>query len=296
MRRLPQLLWDLFLFVVALLLGGQFLYDVAQWVFQRLHEEPMHIEVVTVCVEYDDFFELAVRQNQAHFDDWVCVTTAADKGTHAVCERYGIRAVNCPYFRGRFNRLDKARAINYGLAHLTCRDWLLHLDADIALPRHTSKVLDNLPLDPESIYGIDRCDAPSVDHFVQHAGKPDPWEKHYFVRPPGGWKVGSRLSHFDYGQWVPIGFFQLWNVASGITRYPIVENANAEHTDVLHGLQWPRLKRHLIPELYAVHIGTGGPNMGANWDGRKTPRYQGPSAAADPSGDPGQPRGRGFIS
>ncbi len=101
----------------------------------------------------------------------------------------------------------------------------------------------------------------------------NPNQKHYLIQPPGGWRVGSRLSHFDYGGYVPIGFFQMWNRASTITRYPTTQDAGAEHTDVLHGLQWPRPDRILIPEIIAVHLESEPCAMGANWKGRITKQF-----------------------
>ena len=54
-----------------------------------------------------------------------------------------------------------------------------------------------------------------------------PHQRHYLVQPPGGWQIGTRLSHFDYGGYVPIGFFQMWNRESKITRYPTTQDAGA---------------------------------------------------------------------
>ena len=185
----------------------------------------------------------------------------------------------------------QALAINVGLAHLRLEDWVVHLDADTALPRNTRKHLANIELDPSCIYGIDRVDCPSLEAWKSYLTDPDPYAKHYFYHGPRDWRVGSRVGHFDYGGYAPIGFFQLWNRASGITRYPSVQGCDAEHTDMLHALQWPRVRqRVLIPEITAVHLSTGGREWGVNWHGRKTPRF-----AAAPSVptrlDPSDPSG-----
>ena len=66
-----------------------------------------------------------------------------------------------------------------------------------------------------------------------------------------------------YGGYVPIGFFQMWHAKHG-RRYPIAKG-DAEHTDVLHAIQWSEERRHLIPEVVGVHIqGTPAP-LGSNW-------------------------------
>lgn len=243
-----------------------------------------HIEAVIVCLSYDDFLEQTIRVNLPHLDEVVVVTHQDDKGTRAVCERYGVRPVFCPYFESKGSPFNKALAINLGLANLSCSDWMLHLDADIALPRDTRRVLCDLPLDTKSIYGIDRVDCPSFEAWQSYLTDIDPSQKGYFIRGPGGWgATGNRLSHFDYGQWTPIGFFQLWNAASGITRYPTVQQSTAEHTDVLHGLQWARDKRHLIPEILGVHLLSGPNRVGTNWKGRKSPRFEpAPEQIAEP--------------
>jgi hypothetical protein len=242
----------------------------------------MRIEAVTVCLHYDDFLEQTIRVNQSLFDDWVVVTSQEDSGTIAVCQRYGVRTAFCPYFKRGGESFAKALAINIGLAHLKFEDWVVHLDADTALPRNTRKHLDNIELDSSCIYGIDRVDCPSKAAWQSYLTDPDPYEKHYFYRGPRNWPVGSRVGHFDYGGYAPIGFFQCWARASGILRYPSVQGWDAEHTDMLHALQWPRSKRVLIPEITAVHLSTGGKNWGVNWHGRKSPRFDAPEAAGDP--------------
>lgn len=241
----------------------------------------MRINAVSVCLHYDDFLEQTARVNQPHFDDWTVVTTKEDTGTRSVIERYGLREALCPetYFTRCGSEFCKALAINIGLAHSGAKDcWTLHLDADIALPRNARKLLANLTLDTNSLYGCDRVECPSYEAWVDYLVQPDLTQKHYFARGHKDWKHGTRLLHFDYGGYVPIGYFQLWHTDSGVTRYPTQQNSNAEHTDMLHGLQWDREHRRLIPEFYVTHLATGPLTMGSNWNGRKTPRF-GPSKA-----------------
>ena len=173
----------------------------------------MRIEAVSVCLHYDDFLEQTIRVNQSLFDDWVVVTAREDQATRNVCERHGVRIALCPYFE-RNERFAKALAINIGLAHLRLEDWVMHLDADTALPRNTRKHLANVELDPSCIYGIDRVDCPSLEAWKSYLTDPDPYAKHYFYRGPHDWRIGSRVGHFDYGGYAPIGFFQLWNRAT----------------------------------------------------------------------------------
>ena len=177
-----------------------------------------------------------------------------------------------PILPARWRVVRESIAINIGLAHLKIDDWICHIDADTAIPRTFRKHLANVELDPQNIYGIDRVDCPSLADWHSYLTDPDLYAKHYFYHGPRDWPIGSRVGHFDYGGYAPIGFFQLWNKASGITRYPSVQGWDAEHTDMLHALQWPRGQRVLIPEITAVHLSTGGKEWGTNWHGRKSPR------------------------
>ena len=243
----------------------------------------LRIHAVTVCNGYSDFLEHTARVNQNCFDNWIIVTTQEDKGTLAVCERYGLRVAYCPYFTRYGSSFNKALGINIGLAHMPMdltRNgvkaegvWICHIDADTALPEDFRKLINNIPLDTKSIYGVDRVECPNYEAWIKHRTEPDLYKKHYFCRPPDGWEIGSRLRHFDYGDYLPIGYFQLWHTDSGIYRYPTVQNAEAEHTDVLHALQWDEFHRHLIPSILVTHLKTGGNRMGQNWDGRKTPKF-----------------------
>ena len=46
-----------------------------------------------------------------------------------------------------------------------------------------------------------------------------------------------------------------------------------EHTDVLFAIQWPRGRRHLLPEGFCIHLESSA-EFGANWHGRKTPPFR----------------------
>jgi hypothetical protein len=250
-------------------------------------------EAATVCLNYADFLEHSIRANQSHFDDWVVVTSKEDLDTLSVCERYGVRTVFCPYFRKNASPFNKALAINLGLAHLKCSDWMIHIDADTVLPRNFRGLIENIEPRKDCIYGVDRVHCPSWEDWHRHSTTTDPDQKHYLVHSPGGWKIGTRLSHFDYGGYVPIGFFQMWNRESRINRYPTIQDGGAEHTDVLHSLQWERPNRVLIPEVIAIHLESEPCSIGANWNGRITKKF-GPSGQGSSPRNPGEPKPSGL--
>jgi hypothetical protein len=232
------------------------------------------IEAVTVCVNYGDFLREVVPWNLPHFQDWCIVTSPEDHETQDVCRRWKLRCVVTNVHKTGGAPFNKARAVNHGLNHLTRKHWLLHLDADIVLPTRFGAFLANAELQPDCLYGIDRVNCPSWEAWQRyqqdHAAKTD---VNWFVGPPGAWRLGSRLVHGDYGGYVPIGFFQLWHSAVR-HRYPMTLDGSAEHSDVLHGVEWDRPRRVLLPEVIGIHlISQGGEALGINWAGRKTPRF-----------------------
>jgi hypothetical protein len=240
------------------------------------------VEAVIVCVDYADFLSVTLPENLPHLDDLVIVTSPEDRATQTVCSRYGVRCIPTEVFRrDAASKFNKSRAINHGLAHLCQTGWVLHLDADIVLPMRTRHMLANAELDPTVLYGMDRVNCPSYEEWAAFKARPEvQYEWRCLVKPPRNWPLGARIAHEDYGGYMPIGFAQLWNPGkSGVSRYPMKVDGNAEHTDVLHAAQWPRRRRALLPELIAIHLESEPAPMGANWGGRKTRRF-GPAPAS----------------
>jgi hypothetical protein len=238
----------------------------------------MRIEAITVCVDYSDFLAETLPHVVSQVDDLVVVTTPEDKRTRQLCYQYGVRCLPTLCFYREDAKFNKARGINYGLANLALNDWVLHIDADIVLPHRFRQILESTELDTRKLYGCDRINCVGRDAWEGFKRSPDiQYEWSCMVHPPRRWPMGSRIAHFDYGGYCPIGFLQLWHPrTSGIERYPIHCQGTAEHTDVLHAIQWPRRDRVLIPELIAIHLETkskASAAMGANWSGRTTPEF-----------------------
>lgn len=247
----------------------------------------MRIEAVTTCVGFADILEHAIIQNQSIIDRWIIVTTPNDDPTHRTCKRHGIDFVYTDSFTRRGETFNKGLGINVGLAHLTLADWVLVIDADILLPPRTKHFLENAELDEKNIYGIDRFDLTTWEAFQRWKQTVDPqYEWYCLLKPPPNCKFGSRIVHFDYGGWMPIGFFQLWHRSSGVARYPVKIDSNAEHVDVLHSMKWPRARRVLIPEVIGLHIESEALRGKNNWSGRISKPF-GPQAPETPA--PGAP-------
>jgi hypothetical protein len=246
----------------------------------------MYIECVIVSVDYGDFLAETLPVNLPVFDHLVVVTTPRDVETQAVCRKYG---VDC-YTTNLFDKsagsqpagFAKARGINHGLAYIQGKDWIVHMDADIALQPLARQWLDWAALDPACLYGIDRFNCPSFAAWrayrAQAPGLLHPYPLGYIHVPPP-FSMGARITIRDQEGYLPPGFFQLWH---GHRRYPVWQG-DAEHTDISFAMQWDRQHRRLLPELYCVHLDSmpSGSPMGANWKGRKSPRF-GPKRDPDP--------------
>jgi hypothetical protein len=86
---------------------------------------------------------------------------------------------------------------------------------------------------------------------------------------------GARLIHKEFG-YCPIGFFQLFNaywIRTHDLRYPN-NQMNAERSDVLFALQWPREKRQLLPTASVFHLESEPNRQGVNWHGRVSAPFE----------------------
>jgi hypothetical protein len=234
------------------------------------------IEAVTVCVNYGDILEQMAPHNRPLLDRWVVVTSPEDKKTRAVCRAFSIECQLTQDF-DRGGAFPKARGINRGLDMLTGDDsWLLHLDADIALPFDFRLCLDSAHLHPDCLYGCDRINVTGEEAWAAVL------EKGLYSREQGWLAEKNRPQTWVGGVpagpetgYVPIGFFQLWHSSKTLTwefprrRYP-EQHGNAARTDVQFGLQWDRRHRIHLPELLVFHLESEPARMGANWNGRKT--------------------------
>jgi Glycosyl transferase family 2 len=254
----------------------------------------MRIEAVTICVGYGDFLAATLPENLPLVDDLVVVTSPDDDETRAVCRRHSVHHVLSEDHR-RGGPFNKARLIQRAFDQISAQDWILHLDADIVLPRRFRPLLEVAHLDERFIYGADRCDLSGWEEWQrlkQHAGS---WDNH--AHECGHWfhpiyPVGSRWVSSLHG-YVPIGFFQLFHASQMIQggyhvrRYPTA-HGDAARTDVQFALQWDRRNRQVVPEVITLHLSSDKSPIGANWQGRTTPRF-GPAATAERR-EPHRPR------
>ena len=123
---------------------------------RRQEDLALRIEAVTVCVDYADFLLHTIGTMRPAVDDLVVVTSPDDQRTRRLCADQRVRTVvtTAMYDHGR--KFSLGAAINAGLRDLRLDDWVLVIDADIALPAGTRKTLQSLILNAQKLYGIDR--------------------------------------------------------------------------------------------------------------------------------------------
>lgn len=239
----------------------------------------MRLEAVTVCVGYGDFLAQTLPENLPLVDDLVVITDPEDEETRAVCRHHNVHHVLSEDHK-RGGPFNKARLINRGFDQLGCQDWILHVDADMVLPRQFRRMLDWAHIDPRCIYGADRQRIIGWDQWNAFRRNPGYWNNH--AHEMGHWfhpqlPVMSRLVSSIHG-YTPIGAFQLFHGSELIQhnmhlRKYLPNHGDAARTDQQFSLQWDRRFRQVLPEVICIHLETNGSTHGANWAGRTTARF-----------------------
>lgn len=239
----------------------------------------MKIECVQVCVGYADFLCWTLPTNRHLFDNMVVVTTPADRDTQRLCEFWHVRCVQSEACYEGGAPFNKAKMINAGLDALAGDAWVAHVDADIFLPPKFRHVLERLPLDEQTLYGMDRLMCDDFASWLRFYTLPEVSNEndiYVHLRP---FAPGVRISRVDdaaCGGYLPVGYFQLFHRGRTGLRYP-EEHRDAGRTDMLFAMQFPRRRRQLLAEMVCIHLESRSPDgrMGANWAGRRTPAFGG---------------------
>ena len=257
----------------------------------------MHsIEAVTVCVGYADFLQETVKWNRKFFTKWVIVTTPDDAATLRVCHLYNLDVITTRDFERNGKVVhegkifNKGRGIQRGFNSLSCKDWVLHIDADIVLPPEFPHALEMQNLSTKKLYGCDRQMVVGWDAWqrIQQSGYRQ-HGMHCYVLPHDRYPVGTRWASDNDG-YVPIGFFQLTHgsnlTRSGIWHRPYPgHHGHAARSDVQFGLTWDVNDRELIPTFLVWHLESEKSEVGQNWNGRKSKPF-GPQHPCPPQPKP----------
>jgi hypothetical protein len=243
----------------------------------------MRIEAVVCSVGFGDFLWDTLPRNVPLVDDLVVVTSAEDKESASAAVRHGARVLTTDAHKRTGRTFDKAAAINYAFQYLRRKDWLLVMDADIVMPPLARRLIENAQPDVHCLYGVDRWDVPG---WVSYAGwltdtSSNPGTA-FFLNAPPSWRVGGRISAAGQDGWRPCGFWQLWH-SSQWGSYPELPDADAEAVDLVHAGRWPRRRRVLLPDWYALHLVSAKVPMGTDWHGRRSQRWGPPQMTTRPA-------------
>jgi glycosyltransferase involved in cell wall biosynthesis len=235
----------------------------------------MKITAITVSVNYSDFLCWTAHANHHLFDQWIVVTDSKDLDTQHIAKHYDLDLVVTDKFYEGEDKFNKWKGINEGLKHVR-NEWVLFLDSDIVLPPQSRRVISSLSLDSSCVYGVDRVDVKSVKDYVSFIQYPNMFQDSWLLRES---LIGSRIVHLygqqgdngRFGGYKPLGYFQLVNTKS-FYRYPD-NSSHADHCDIQFVNNYPREKRVLIPEFFALHL-ISEEGWGLNWKGRKSEKFK----------------------
>jgi hypothetical protein len=235
------------------------------------YPDAQRLELVTVSVGFDDLLDITLGLNHPHVDTLIVITSHADKKTHAVCHKHGAACVQTDLFTKNGRSFNKGAAINAGFGYFQYHGWRLHLDADIALPDNTRRILfTHTHLDRHVLYGADRVDVVGRE-AIDSLRDGTPQHRHTCLVQPRGQGIGARFVTGLHG-YLPLGFFQLWH-AHAHKPYPY-SLGTAAHDDTMFSALWPRSHRHLVPTLVVHHLCVQTAKWGENWERRTHPRLR----------------------
>lgn len=236
------------------------------------------ISAVTACVGYDDYLNITLPHNVKHFDEFIVVTSEADKLTQEVAHKHGAKVVVCNRIHSDGAPFRKGAAINGGIQR-SRNDWVLIMDADIVLPEHFSKRLDQYVLNPGYLYYTKRW-GPKEDNFqefVKQMNEGLSWHDlyHAYANRKHARKtdrLGNDIEHFPYG------YFQLFNKRASVLKecdglqYYDETSRTAENADMYFGMHTYKGKTESLPlpDFDVIHLPHGAYKR--NWSGRVSPR------------------------
>lgn len=130
------------------------------------------IEAVIISVNYSDFLELTLKENEKHFDHIVVITDTNDKSTPKVCKPYKDKitclATNAFYANGA--KFNKGLCINFGFQVLKYKKWVFNLDSDIILKKDFRERFLNIAELPYG-YGSRRYDLKNINDYISIKNK-----------------------------------------------------------------------------------------------------------------------------
>jgi len=220
----------------------------------------MSLLTVIVCVNYDDLLGISlpsiIREVGHDLDnEIVVVTSRKDSATVRVGQKAGVCVFQTDAFYTHGAAFSKAAALNAVLEDWrTCRpEWVLTLDADIVFQPGMGRVIEAEATEKNVLYGASRVGCSNLEAWEN--GGPFPPIKNPCELP-------GFLHCFWTGQLSPPPWYD-------------AEYEHAGGYDSAFQKRWDKAhkKRFSLP---VIHLG----NLGENWYGRLTERWQGKSVGA----------------
>src|SRR4051794_19831252 len=95
----------------------------------------MKLEAVIVSAGCADFLAATLPFNKPHFDKIIVITAPEDRDTQRICDYWGVQYERTDKLNTRWQGVFcKGAGINVGLDKLAKDGFVVHMDADIALP------------------------------------------------------------------------------------------------------------------------------------------------------------------
>ena len=205
------------------------------------------IIAITVSTKYDDLLEIIMPQNHVFFDKWYIITDKKDVKTIELVNKFNYDNVILEYFDFFANaKFNKGGAIKYCQKLISKLDYkfnVLLLDSDIFLPDNFDKIINNILIEPNVLYGVHaRFDYHSFENFLNNIYDLDYTNKHN----------QTKFRNF-------VGYFQLYKYDP---TFLYSNSINCASCDVIFFKYFKQKK--IIKNLYVKHLG----KEGVNWNGR----------------------------
>lgn len=202
---------------------------------------------ITVSTKYDDILKICLPHNAQFFDKWYIITDRNDNPTINLIrsfDRTNIEILFFDFYHGGV-RFNKGGAIRMGQLHVeanhpNCN--ILLLDSDIYLPDNFSSIMENIIIEENTLYGVEK----RIDYYFLKNFRHN--------KPSREYNLSKEF----------VGFFQLYN-SSHRNKYLYEDSYNCAICDNKFVELFDCSQRIIIEGLHVKHLGR--PEI--NWDSRR---------------------------
>ena len=202
-----------------------------------------NIIAITISTNYSDLLDIVLPQNHKFFYKWLIVTDEKDIDTINIIKKYNFSNVIIIFFNLysdglNFNQGGGIRLCQKILNKSNYNGIVLNIDSDIYLPDNFNNLINNIDIQPDTIYGTEnRNDFFSLEHLTNNI-------------------VDSEFKNAQEFQ----GYFQLYIYNPKITANNNI-NCSQWDSDFKDNFQ----NKIIIKNLCVSHLGLSG----IHWNGRK---------------------------